>query len=231
MKRKTGKVGAATDPHEANEERKMMMKTLLACACLTLLTAGVFAKPGGTYTLTGEEKSIADIVKADMAKYPELYKGESFKRYLSKFKAENKIGRKKYKPGDQLLFPETSTSLKQKKPLTSEDLLAVMAPKLTVESHGFNQRSNRSGGSVYVAIDGKAISSTGSENLRMICINEAGYVDSFGIPWRGTKTEHEDFAEELIERIENSPPNTLIILAVSDTAHTYSPYIKKSRKQ
>jgi hypothetical protein len=88
------------------------MKARLANLLVVGAIYGSFAEPGGTYTLTGEEKGIAEIVKVDMAKFPELYKGETLKSYLSKFKSENKIGRKKYKPGDQLIFPHTMASLK-----------------------------------------------------------------------------------------------------------------------
>ena len=79
------------------------------------------AKPGGIYTLTGDEKSIAEIIKADMEQFPELYKGETLNSYISKFKRENKIGKSKLSPGDQLRFPETLASIQAKKPKPEEN--------------------------------------------------------------------------------------------------------------
>ena len=91
-----------------------MMKVRLASLIAVSSICCLFAEPGGSYILTGNEKGITEIVKADMEKYPELYKDESLKSYLFKFKSENEIGHKKYKPGDQLHFPETIASLKSK---------------------------------------------------------------------------------------------------------------------
>ena len=42
--------------------------------------------PGGTYTLSGNEKSVREIIKADVEKYPDLYMGEPLGAYLSEFK-------------------------------------------------------------------------------------------------------------------------------------------------
>ncbi len=88
---------------------------------ITVFLSPVFAeaKPGETYILTGEEKGVAEIVKNDMEQYPDLYKGETLNSYISKFKRENKIGKRKLSPGDPLRFPETFASIKAKK--TSAD--------------------------------------------------------------------------------------------------------------
>jgi len=74
----------------------------------------IFAEPGGSYTLTGNEKSIEAIIKTDMEQHPDLYIGESLRSYMAKFKNENKIGRSKLAPGDKLVFPDTKISLKAK---------------------------------------------------------------------------------------------------------------------
>ena len=90
-----------------------------------------WAEPGGTYTLTGEERGIEEIIKADMAKYPDLYKGVSFRSYLADFKRKNKIGKRTFSPGDVLHFPETAallsakkvhTATQEEKPATPEEL-------------------------------------------------------------------------------------------------------------
>ena len=90
------------------------MKILLASLIVVLSTHIVFAEPGGSYTLTGNEKSIEAIVKADMEQHPDLYVGEYLRNYVAKFKNENKIGRNKLAPGDILIFPDTRASLKAK---------------------------------------------------------------------------------------------------------------------
>jgi len=84
---------------------------VIAFACTHAL-----AKPGGTYTLTGREKNVAEIITSDMEQYPELYKGESLNGYIYKFKKENRIGKRKLAPGDVLVFPETDESIKRKTP-------------------------------------------------------------------------------------------------------------------
>lgn len=90
------------------------MKNILII--VTLVTCfNAWSEPGGTYTLTGEEKSISEIIKADVAQYPELYQGESLDGYISKFNKRNKIGKRRLAPGDQLYFPETIASRKAKK--------------------------------------------------------------------------------------------------------------------
>jgi len=93
----------------------MKKRSLVAGLVVALLLYSAMAEPGGTYTLTGEEKGIAEIIKADMQQFPDLYKGESRISYTSKFKKENQIGRRKLNPGDQLRFPETMASIKAKK--------------------------------------------------------------------------------------------------------------------
>jgi hypothetical protein len=202
---------------------------MVASSALTLL-----AEPGGTYTLTDNEQSIAAIIQTDMKLHPELYKGETFKNYLAKFKLENKIGRRKFKPGDQLLFPETEVTLQQKaatEPPTGEALLHLLAPKLRVESHGFDQRDNRTGNAVYVELNEKVIYSKNSNgNLHMICINQNGLVNSYGIPFHVEEDVAKEYAERLIDKMESCPSDCLVILGVSDTAHTYSPYMRKISK-
>ncbi|MDF7826724.1 hypothetical protein P4B35_22030 [Pontiellaceae bacterium B12227] len=89
-----------------------MMKLRLAGMFVALAANFLFAEPGGSYVLTGKESGVEEIVKVDMAQYPDLYQGESINIYLGKFKAKNDIGRKKYKAGDQLYFPHTKTSKK-----------------------------------------------------------------------------------------------------------------------
>ena len=86
------------------------MKIQITGLIITLFICSAFSKPGGMYTLTGEEKGIDAIVKADMQQFPEYYKGETFRRYLAEFKKVNNIGKKKFKPGDQLRFPDTKAS-------------------------------------------------------------------------------------------------------------------------
>lgn len=82
---------------------------------LIALPLSTWAEPGGVYTLTGKEKGVAEIIKADMRQHPSLYKGESLNSYIKKFKQENKIGKRKLSPGDQLHFPDTLVSLKAKR--------------------------------------------------------------------------------------------------------------------
>ena len=82
---------------------------------ILLSTFNVCAKPGEIYTLTGEEKSILEIVKADMGHFPELYLGESLESYTKKFKTENRIGKRKLSPKDELQFPATQLSIKYSK--------------------------------------------------------------------------------------------------------------------
>jgi len=98
----------------------MVNKKILLISAL-FLSFYAWAEPGGIYTLTGEEKSIAEIVKADMAKYPELYQGESLARYIKKFENRNNIGKRKLSPGDQLHFPETFASKKKKQAELEEE--------------------------------------------------------------------------------------------------------------
>ncbi|RKX45936.1 MAG: hypothetical protein DRP64_03980 [Verrucomicrobia bacterium] len=83
----------------------------------------VFAEPGGLYTLTGKEKSLEEIISTDMETFPDLYKGESLKFYLGKFKNENNLGHRKLAPGDQLIFPETKASIKAKKTAQRQHLI------------------------------------------------------------------------------------------------------------
>jgi hypothetical protein len=93
-----------------------MKRLLLAAECVSVVAFfSVWAEPGGTYTLTGDEKGVEEIIKADMARYPELYKGVNFRSYLSDFKRKNEIGKRKFTPGDTLHFPDTAASLSAKK--------------------------------------------------------------------------------------------------------------------
>ncbi len=82
-----------------------MAEMVLVASCLSTL-----AEPGGTYTLTGEEKGVEEIIQADMAQFPELYEGVSPSSYLLEFKQKNKIGKRKFSPGDILYFPDTPAS-------------------------------------------------------------------------------------------------------------------------
>ena len=91
------------------------MKALSAVIAIVLALSRGLAEPGGTYILTGKEKSIEEIVKADMEQHPELYKGESIIFYTAKFKQENNLGKRKTAPGEELIFPETKASIKAKK--------------------------------------------------------------------------------------------------------------------
>ena len=93
----------------------MKKKILTAGLVVLFSTFNILAEPGGTYTLTGDEKGLSEIIKTDMALFPDLYKGESLNSYISKFKMENRIGKRKLSPGDVLRFPQTLASLKVKK--------------------------------------------------------------------------------------------------------------------
>ncbi len=92
----------------------MMKKIFLANLIIASSFSVSLAEPGGSYILTGNEKSIEQIIKADMEQHPDLYKGESLNSYVAKFKQYNKIGKRKLAPHDELLFPETKASLKAK---------------------------------------------------------------------------------------------------------------------
>ena len=123
---------------------------LIACA-----TCSSYTEPGGTYTLTGNEKGVTEIVKADMAKYPDLYKGETLGSYVSKFKKENRIGKRKLSPGDQLTFPATQASLDANK-LTApgkgdEEQIAVIECEEEVDRlrDGYNVYSNPDHHAIY----------------------------------------------------------------------------------
>jgi len=105
--------------HQTLERNKMHKQILIAVSLVACFNA--WAEPGGTYILTGEEKNIAEIITADMAKYPELYQGESLDGYISKFKRKNKIGSRTLSPGDPLYFPETTASRKAKKARMEEE--------------------------------------------------------------------------------------------------------------
>lgn len=78
----------------------LILLIFLSCLCIQ-------GKPGGTYVLTGQEKSIADILKADFQKYPELYADEPLPEYMAEFKRLNQIGKRKLVTGEKLIFPET----------------------------------------------------------------------------------------------------------------------------
>lgn len=105
------------------------MKTILILFHIALFSTNlVLAKPGGTYTLTGEEKGVPEIIKADMEKNPDLYKGESLKSYIAKFKKENQIGQRKLAPGDQLKFPDTKASIDAKKVAQKQRLIGRWEP-------------------------------------------------------------------------------------------------------
>ena len=88
------------------------MKSIYPCIIVVLSVLSVLGKPGGTYVLTGNEKSIPEIIKADVEKYPDIYTGISLRDYLSEFKKINQIGLRKLTPGDALIFPETMASRK-----------------------------------------------------------------------------------------------------------------------
>lgn len=90
-----------------------ILKSLFIGLLFAITASGLLAEPGGVYILTGNEKGIDEIVKEDMERYPELYKGERFSSYLSRFKAENKVGTSSLNPGDPLTFPHTLASLQR----------------------------------------------------------------------------------------------------------------------
>ena len=93
----------------------MNNKMLIAVFILAASWSCSRAEPGGTYTLTGDEKGIEAIIKADMAQYPDLYRGVNIRNYISAFKKKNDIGKRKFSPGDILYFPDTAASLSAKK--------------------------------------------------------------------------------------------------------------------
>ena len=99
--------------------KRILLVTLIAA--ISIHTS--FAEPGKSYILTGKEKSIEEIVQADMEKYPDLYKGESLKFYITKFKQNNNLGKRKLAPGDELFFPETKASIKAKKVAQRQHLI------------------------------------------------------------------------------------------------------------
>ncbi len=76
---------------------------------LSLLLSAA-AKPGETYVLTGREKSVFSIFRADMKAYPELYKDEDINVYYSNFKTLNNLDGRKLKTGEELIFPHTGKS-------------------------------------------------------------------------------------------------------------------------
>jgi signal peptidase I len=92
----------------------MNMKTIKISAVALLSVLCADARPGETYTLTGTEKSITEIIEVDMKTYPNLYTGVSLNNYVSEFKKKNKIGTRKLTPGDTLVFPETKPSIEAK---------------------------------------------------------------------------------------------------------------------
>lgn len=96
-----------------------------------------WAEPGGSYILTGKEKSIGEIIQADMKKYPDLYQGESLSSYTSTFKKENRIGKRKLSPGDELTFPDTLASIKTRTSSTGpKDHSNEASPELIIEETG-----------------------------------------------------------------------------------------------
>jgi hypothetical protein len=78
---------------------------------VVLTTINAWPKPGGSYILTGKETGVEEIVKTDMAKYPDLYHGETLAGYTAKFKSVNRIGKRKLSAGDELHFPDTLASI------------------------------------------------------------------------------------------------------------------------
>jgi hypothetical protein len=88
-----------------------MNLSLSGILVLSLLLSAA-AEPGETYVLTGREKSIFSIYKADMKAYPELYKDEDINVYYSNFKTLNNLDGRKLKTGEELIFPHTKESEK-----------------------------------------------------------------------------------------------------------------------
>lgn len=86
------------------------MNSLYPVITVFLCVLSALGEPGGTYTLTGKEKSIRAIIKTDIEKYPDLYEGEPLAAYLSEFNETNNIGRVQLAVGDVLVFPETIAS-------------------------------------------------------------------------------------------------------------------------
>ena len=109
------------------------MKTILLVSLVGAISIhSVFAEPGGVHVLTGNEKSIEEIVKADMEKHPDLYTGESFQFYVVKFKQENNIGKRKLAPGDQLTFPETKASIEENKAAELQRLIGTWRTEVKI---------------------------------------------------------------------------------------------------
>lgn len=76
-----------------------------------MISLSVSAEPGGSYTLTGREKSIFGIFQADMKAYPELYKGADVNACYAAFKTLNDLdGGRKLQRGETLQFPHTAQS-------------------------------------------------------------------------------------------------------------------------
>ncbi len=101
----------------------MKMRVLIIQVVFVTSLLSTSAEPGGTYTLTGEEKGIEEIIQADMAQYPDLYRGVNTHSYILEFKKKNEIGKRRFSPGDMLYFPETAASLsaKQEQSAAQED--------------------------------------------------------------------------------------------------------------
>jgi hypothetical protein len=116
-----------------------MKPTALMISILSIICAPfVSAIPGGTYVLTGNEKSIQEIISADMEQYPDLYKGESLSAYVDTFKRVNNIGQKKLTLGDNLVFPETAASRGLKEAKAAEEA-AIKEHKLRARNEGVYQ--------------------------------------------------------------------------------------------
>lgn len=83
---------------------------------ISVFSAGIFllpafGKPGGSYVLTGKEKSIFGIFQADMKAWPDLYAGEDVNECYKAFKVANDLdGGRKLKLGEELKFPHTKKS-------------------------------------------------------------------------------------------------------------------------
>jgi len=88
------------------------MKITLSTITLLSLLFSAAAKPGGSYVLTGREKSIFSIFQADMKAHWKLYEGEDVNECYEKFKVLNNLDGRKLKRGEELMFPHTKKSKK-----------------------------------------------------------------------------------------------------------------------
>lgn len=86
------------------------MKFFLLSVGVLVVSLSAPAEPGGTYVLTGREKSIFGIFQADTKAHWELYKGEDINTLYQEFRKINNLEGRKLQRGETLTFPHTKKS-------------------------------------------------------------------------------------------------------------------------